>query len=43
VTSKYLEEPEEKSPGFKPGGVCRLPKRKLILPSLSTVSAFDPV
>jgi hypothetical protein len=42
VTSKYLEEPEGKSPGFKPGGTWRLPNKKLIEPVSSTASASAP-
>jgi hypothetical protein len=42
VTSKYLEEPEGKSSGFKPGGSWRLPKVKLMAPVESTARAFGP-
>jgi len=42
VTSRYLEEPEGKSSGFKPGGTWRLPKAKLMEPLSSTARASDP-
>jgi len=42
VTSRYLEEPEGKSPGFNPGGTWRLPNKKLIELLSSTASALGP-